>query len=224
MGSYINLVGQDAELSRIMMLYLSQEGYEVKRHRTLEETRSAAIGQRAQLWIVDLDKPTLKEYEEVKGIRKRNPGVPIIVITAVRSPSDRVLCLEIGADDYLEKPFDPRELVLRAKRQMMPGNDVYRIGRFGSLTLQGYTIDEGRRTVSFMGREIQLTSKEFDLLMLFARHTGYALSREQILDAVWGTTSFCNYRVVDDLVRRLRSKLDSLRIETVYGHGYRACI
>ncbi len=224
MQAQVNLVGHDAELNRITTLFLSQEGYEVKRFRSFDEIGTGASGQRVQLWIVDLDRPTLKDYEEVKGIRKRNAGVPIIITTASKSMADRVLSLEIGADDYVEKPFDPRELVLRAHRLMAGGNGNYHIGRFGSLKLQGYTIDEGRRTVSYIGREIQLTSKEFDLLMMFARHTGYALSREQILDTIWGTTSFCNYRVVDDLVRRLRCKLDSLRIETVYGHGYRACV
>lgn len=224
MQAQINLVGQDAELNRITTLYLGQEGYEVKRYKTIEESGSIILGQRAQLWIVDMERPTVKDYEEVKSIRRRNADVPIIVTTASKSPADRVLSLEIGVDDYMEKPFDPRELVLRAQRLLSAGGGNLRVGRFGSLMLQGYTIDEGRRTVSFRGREIQLTSKEFDLLMMFARHTGYALSREQILDTIWGTTSFCNYRVVDDLVRRLRSKLDTLRIETVYGHGYRACV
>lgn len=224
MQAQVNLVGQDAELNRITTLYLGQEGYEVKRFKTIEESGAGMMGQRAQLWIVDLERPTVKDYEEVKNIRRRNADVPIIVTTASKSPADRVLSLEIGVDDYVEKPFDPRELVLRAQRLLSSGGGNLRIGRFGCLMLQGYTIDEGRRTVSCKGREIQLTSKEFDLLMMFARHTGYALSREQILDTIWGTTSFCNYRVVDDLVRRLRNKLEALRIETVYGHGYRACV
>lgn len=217
----VNLVGQDAELIRIMTLFLSQEGYKVKWLRFLEDVGTAEA---AQLWIVDLDRPTVLGYERVKGIKKSHFGTPIIIISASGSSAERLLSLEIGADDYIEKPFEPREMVLRVQRVLTGRSDGSNTGRFESLKIQGYVIDDRRRTVSYQGREIQLTSKEFDLMMMFARYTGYALSREQILDAIWGTTSYCNYRVVDDLVRRLRFKLESLRIETIYGHGYRACV
>jgi len=222
MATRVNLIGQEAELVRITTLYFNQEGFEVQQYRSFSETGIVERDQ-ASLWILDMDQPTLRDYENLRSIRRKDQDVPVIITTSSKSMADRVLGLEIGANDYVEKPFDPRELILRAQRLISFTDGRPRSGRFGSVNLQEYTIDEGRRAVRDESREIRLTSKEFDLLMMFAKHTGYALSREQILDAIWGTSSFCNYRVVDDLVRRLRNKMGRLRIETVYGHGYRSC-
>ncbi|HSH36193.1 response regulator transcription factor, partial [Schnuerera sp.] len=130
---------------------------------------------------------------------------------------DRVLGLELGSDDYLAKPFLPRELVIRTKNLL---ERVYG-SNYQIINIPPYIVEEKSRRVKLENGLIDLTSKEFDLLLYFAKNQGIALSREQILEAVWGSNYFGTDRVVDDLIRRLRKKMPKLRIETIYGYGYR---
>ena len=125
--------------------------------------------------------------------------------------------LELGSDDYLAKPFLPRELVIRTRnlleRVYSTAHHIY--------SIFPYTIDEASRTVKLNEEIIDLTSKEFDLVIYFVKNIGLALSREQIISNIWGTNYFGSDRVVDDLIRRLRKKMQHLRLETIYGYGYR---
>jgi two-component system response regulator CssR len=131
---------------------------------------------------------------------------------------DRIIGLEKGSDDYITKPFSPKELVLRVNNIM---RRTYRNDN-ETITVDGYRIDDSKRTVTDAGgASIDLSTKEYELLMLFVKNTGTAFSREQILEQVWETNYYGSDRVVDDTMRRLRKKMPDLNIHTIYGFGYR---
>jgi two-component system response regulator CssR len=164
--------------------------------------------------------PDIDGYRLLQYIKADDPSIPVIYISARDAELDRVLGLEMGSDDYLPKPFLPRELVIRTRKLL---ERVYNEPKFDKslIKVPPYLIDEQRRKIMQAGKEIDLTSKEFDLMVLLARNQGQAFSREQVLDHVWGTDYVGSDRVVDDLVRRLRRKLPEFRVETIYGYGYR---
>lgn len=215
----IFLVEDEINLSRIVTSYLEKEGWEVK---TFYDGNSAskAIDDHPHLWILDIMLPDIDGYQLLRSIKQASPDVPVIFISARDADLDRIIGLEMGSDDYLAKPFLPRELVIRVRRLL---ERVYRtVQTNGSIiNVNPYVLDENKRIV-FKGRErIDLTSKEYDLVVFFAKHKGQALSREQIINHVWADDYVGTDRSVDDLVRRLRKKMGELRIETIYGFGYR---
>ncbi|MGB9804263.1 response regulator transcription factor [Desulfofundulus sp.] len=215
------LVEDEVNLSNILVSYLEKEGWEV---RSFNDGQSAlrAIHEHPHLWILDIMLPDIDGYQLLRSIKEASPDVPVIFISARDADLDRIIGLEMGSDDYLAKPFLPRELVIRAHRLL---ERVYRPKSGSSLiSLHPYVLDEDRRMVLKGRDEIELTSKEFDLLLYFARNRGQALSREQIINHVWGGDYVGSDRSVDDLVRRLRKKMPDLRIETIYGFGYRMTV
>ena len=216
MSFKIYLVEDDKNLNLILTSYLEKEGWQVSSFLTGEDAK-AAINTPPDLWILDIMLPDIDGYHLLQEIKLNYPNIPVIFISARDADIDRVLGLELGSDDYLPKPFLPRELVIRTR------NLLERI--YGSNTqiqnIPPYIIDEKSRSVKFEDQLIDLTSKEFDLLIYFTKNQGLALSREQILESIWGSDYFGTDRVVDDLVRRLRKKMPKLNIETIYGFGYR---
>ena len=216
MSFRIYLVEDDKNLNLILTSYLEKEGWQVSSFLTGEDAK-AAINTPPDLWILDIMLPDIDGYHLLQEIKLNYPNIPVIFISARDADIDRVLGLELGSDDYLPKPFLPRELVIRTR------NLLERI--YGSNTqiqnIPPYIIDEKSRSVKFEDQLIDLTSKEFDLLIYFTKNQGLALSREQILESIWGSDYFGTDRVVDDLVRRLRKKMPKLNIETIYGFGYR---
>ncbi|PHJ39443.1 transcriptional regulator [Desulforamulus profundi] len=167
--------------------------------------------------------PDIDGYQILRRIKEESPDVPVIFISARDADIDRVMGLEMGSDDYLAKPFLPRELVIRTHRVL---ERVYNKSNepenfISIVNLAPYILDEGKREIHKDREMIELTSKEYDLALLFAKHKGQALSRVQIINYVWGEDYVGTDRSVDDLVRRLRKKLPDLRIETIYGYGYR---
>lgn len=216
MSYRIYLVEDDANLNLILSSYLKQEGWQVLSFLT-GNTANQALVDPPDLWILDIMLPDIDGYELLKRIKVTSPQVPVIFVSARDADIDRILGLELGSDDYLPKPFLPRELVIRTRKLL---ERVYNTSNsFHSIS--PYTINEVSRAVKLADTMIELTSKEFDLLLFFAKHQGQALSREQVLDQVWGDDYFGTDRVVDDLIRRLRKKLPALQIETIYGYGYR---
>ncbi len=212
----IYLVEDDKNLNLILLTYLKKEGWEVKSIFTGEEALKL-IKNPPDLWILDIMLPDTDGYQIIKEIKSITPNIPVIFISARDADIDRILGLELGSDDYLSKPFLPRELVIRTKKLL---ERVY--GSHSEvLVITPYTIDEKSRRVKLGNEPINLTSKEFDLLYFFIKNQDQALSREQILKSVWGDDYFGTDRVVDDLVRRLRKKMPDLNIETIYGYGYR---
>lgn len=215
----IFLVEDEPDLNRILTTYLEMEGWQV--YSFLDgESALAAAGEQPHLWILDIMLPGMDGYQLLRQIKARNQNVPVIYISARDADIDRIVGLEMGSDDYLAKPFLPRELVVRAQRVL---ERVYARAAAGValIPLSPYVLDEARREVRLGDEVIDLTSKEYDLALFFARHRGLALSREQIISHVWGDDYVGSDRSVDDLVRRLRKKLPELRIETIYGFGYR---
>ncbi|KUG03285.1 transcriptional regulatory protein cssr [hydrocarbon metagenome] len=219
MSYKIYLVEDEENLNELLSSYLSKEGWHVQPFLCGEKAMQA-IAERPDLWILDIMLPDIDGYRLLQYIKADDPSIPVIYISARDAELDRVLGLEMGSDDYLPKPFLPRELVIRTRKLL---ERVYgdQYNNMSLIKIHPYLIDERRRKLTQNEQEIDLTSKEFDLMVLLARNQGLAFSREQVLDHVWGQDYIGSDRVVDDLVRRLRKKLPELGVETIYGYGYR---
>lgn len=216
MSYKIYLVEDDENLNLVLTSYLKKEGWDVTSFLNGESAKNA-ISSPPDLWILDIMLPDIDGYQLIKEIKSTTPDALVIFISARDADIDRVVGLELGSDDYLPKPFLPRELVIRARNlleRLKPNINTIN-------DLPPYTINSGSRIVSLGDLVIDLTSKEYEMLIYFSKNVGMALSREQILNKIWGNDYFGSDRVVDDLIRRLRKKLPELDIETVYGYGYR---
>ena len=162
-------------------------------------------------------------YDLIKKVREHNPKMPVIFTSARDQDIDKIMGLELGSDDYLAKPYSTRELVLRIKNLLNRSYDNSEIKK-NTFEFNSYIIDFDKRIVMEDGKDINLTSKEYDLLLYLLQNKGKAFSRDQILAVVWGNDYFGSDRVVDDLMRRLRQKMPNLKVETLYGYGYRLII
>jgi two-component system response regulator CssR len=156
-------------------------------------------------------------YDIIKKIRETNDVVPVIFTSARDEDLDKIIGLELGSDDYITKPYSPKELVLRVNNiiKRVYTKDTQKI------VYENYIIDKDKRTVFYCDKEINLTTLEFDLLDMFINNKNKSFSRDDILNIVWGSDYYGTDRVVDDLVRRLRKKMPHLNINTIYGYGYR---
>jgi len=226
MSFRIHLVEDEQNLNQVLTTYLQKEGWHVHSFYNGEDAL-AAIPLRPHLWILDIMLPDLDGFQLIRAIKADSPGIPVIFISARDADLDRVIGLEMGSDDYLAKPFLPRELVIRTRKLLeriyslpLPQSRAQPVIG-SSIEIAPYRIDESRRLVYLRDENIELTSKEFDFVLFMARNPGQAFAREQLLNQVWGEDYFGTDRVVDDLVRRIRKKLPELRLETIYGYGYR---
>lgn len=218
MSFNIYLVEDDPNLNKILKYYLTNQGWKVRSFLNGKDAEKEIVNP-PDLWILDIMLPDIDGYQLIKSIKGKYPNLPVIFISARDADMDRVIGLEFGSDDYLAKPFLPRELVIRTKNIL---NRVYGDSNdLEEIQLQTYKINKKSRSVWENDEIIELTNKEFSLLELFLKNNNTALSRDEILDQVWGDDYFGSDRVVDDLVRRLRSKMSKLNIETIYGFGYR---
>lgn len=217
MKKVIAIVEDEKDLNELVKRYLEKEGYEVRSYLTFDEASPHTSDDDVHLWILDIMLGNKSGFDLIEEIRMHNPEVPVIFMSARDKEFDRIIGLEKGSDDYITKPFSPKELVLRVNNliRRVYKNDTQK------LTVDGYEIDENQRTVRHGEEQIDLTTKEFDLLMLFANNRGTAFSREQILAKVWEENYYGSDRVVDDTLRRLRKKMPDLNIQTIYGFGYR---
>ncbi len=217
----IHLVEDEVNLNQVLTSYLQREGWQVSSFFNGEDARRA-IGENPHLWILDIMLPDIDGFQLVKEIKAVSPAVPVIFISARDTDLDRVIGLEMGSDDYLPKPFLPRELVIRAGKLLERFYTKTAIpGAQPLYVYPPYQIDGTRRTVTCNGQRVDLTFKEFEVLLFLVQNQRQAFSRTQILNRVWGEDYFGTDRVVDDLIRRLRKKMPDLRIETIYGYGYR---
>jgi two-component system response regulator CssR len=217
MNYTVYLVEDEQNLNELLTMYLKNEGWTVTSCLTGEKAKTL-INEPPHLWILDIMLPDIDGYQLIREIKATTPDIPVIFISARDADIDRVLGLELGSDDYISKPFLPRELVIRAGRLL---SRAYSEEASTLIALPPYHIDEQVRIAYLHGNDLNLTSKEFDLLQLFLHNQGQAFSREQILTNLWGSDYFGTDRVVDDLVRRLRKKMPELKVETIYGLGYR---
>jgi two-component system, OmpR family, response regulator CssR len=220
----IYLVEDEKNLNVLLEKYLQREGYDVT---TFVDGESAIkrINDMPDLWILDIMLPDTNGYEIIKAIKENDKSTPVIFMSARNEELDRVVGLELGSDDYLSKPFLPRELVIRTNKilERIYGNKDNKLINVVS-NIEGYKISKMQRTVFLGDEEIQLTNKEFELLSYFIKNKNNLIEREQILINVWGEDYFGSDRVVDDTIRRLRKKMDRLNIETVYGYGYKLVV
>ena len=211
----INVVEDERDLNELVKSYLIKEGYEVYSYYTYDEAYKA-IDKPCDLWILDIMLDDKSGFDLIEEIKNRFPNVPVVFTSARDKEFDRIIGLEKGSDDYITKPFSPKELVLRIN------NIIKRVYKESKRIQVGkYEIDEAQRIVYEGDQPIDLTTKEFDLLMLFIRNRGNAILREQILEQVWDDNYYGSDRVVDDTLRRLRKKLQDINIQTLYGFGYR---
>jgi two-component system response regulator CssR len=220
----IALVEDEKNLANLVVKYLEANNYEVTLYTTGEEAISN-IDKKIDLWILDIMLPgEISGYDLLKALRYKEKNIPIIFTSARDKDIDKIVGLELGGDDYLAKPYSIRELVLRVKNIITRTYQNDRKISNSRLIVGEYEIDKERRSVSQNGEVIQLTSKEYDLLLYFVNNIGMAFSRDQILNEIWGDNYFGSDRVVDDLLRRLRQKLPLLNVETIYGYGYRLTV
>jgi DNA-binding response OmpR family regulator len=212
------VVDDEPNIADLIELYLSREGFRVVKAATGEDGVRAVTEHRPRLVVLDVGLPDIDGLEVCRRLRQGS-NIPVIFLTARDGEIDRVLGLELGADDYVTKPFSPAELVARVKAVLRRTE-----GPVAAEILQvgGATIDIGRREVRIDNDAVAFTTKEFELLRFLAERPGLALSRQQILDAVWGYDWFGDARTVDVHLGQVRKKLDgAVRIDTVRGVGYR---
>ena len=212
----ICLVEDEKNLNNLIKNYLEKEGYNVV--QCFDGKSALNMNEKINLWILDIMLgDEISGYDIIKKIREKDSIVPVIFTSARDQELDKILGLEMGSDDYITKPYSPKELVLRVNNII---KRVYK-SELSKITYEEYLIDKEKRTVNTSKEEIRLTALEFDLLILFLENQGKSFNRDEILNSVWGTDYFGSDRVVDDLVRRLRAKMPKLNINTIYGLGYR---
>ncbi len=214
----ILVVDDEPNIADLIGLYLDREGFRVVKAGTGEDGIRAVGEHRPRLVVLDVGLPDVDGLEVCRRLRQTST-IPVIFLTARDGEIDRVLGLELGADDYVTKPFSPAELVARIKAVLRrtEGGATPEILQIGDAT-----IDMGRREVRVRSEAVPFTTREFELLRFLAERPGLALSRQQILDGVWGYDWYGDARTVDVHLAQVRKKLDgAVRIDTVRGVGYR---
>ena len=210
------LVEDEKNLNDLIKTYLEKANYKVIQCYSGKEAME--VDEKIHLWILDIMLgDDISGYDIIKHIRETDEKVPIIFTSARDQDLDKIIGLELGSDDYITKPYSPKELILKVNNIIKRVyNDTYE-----KITYGDYIVDVNKRSVLEFDKEINLTTLEFELLILLLNNEGKSFSREEILNSVWKEDYYGNDRVVDDLVRRLRSKMKKLKINTIYGYGYR---
>jgi two-component system alkaline phosphatase synthesis response regulator PhoP len=215
------VVEDEGSIASFVSLYLKNAGYAVRTASTGSQALDQVAAEMPALIVLDLMLPDIDGIEVCRRIRKSS-DVPILMLTARDEDVDKIIGLEVGADDYLTKPFNPRELVARVKSILRRAVPERRQAESAVLRHGDLLVDAGRREVHVKEREIQLAPKEFDLLWELLDHRGLVLTRDQLLERVWGYTFAGDTRTVDVHVRQLRRKLgDASPVVTVWGVGYK---
>jgi DNA-binding response OmpR family regulator len=217
----ILVVEDESSIASFVALYMKNAGYGVRTAPTGGDALNQVAQEMPSLIILDLMLPDIDGIEVTKRIRQTS-DVPILMLTARDEDVDKIIGLEVGADDYLTKPFNPRELVARVKSILRRSTPDRRQLESETIDHGNLHVDAGRREVRVGEEEIQLAPKEFDLLWELLDHRGLVLTRDQLLERVWGYTFAGDTRTVDVHVRQLRRKLgDASPIVTVWGVGYK---
>ena len=215
------VVEDESSIASFVALYLKNAGYAVRTAANGNEALAQVAASQPALIVLDLMLPDIDGIEVCRRIRKSS-DVPILMLTARDEDVDKIIGLEVGADDYLTKPFNPRELVARVKSILRRAAPERRQIESASIRHGDLVVDAGRREVRVAEQEIQLAPKEFDLLWELLDHRGLVLTRDQLLERVWGYTFAGDTRTVDVHVRQIRRKLgDASPIVTVWGVGYK---
>lgn len=224
-GSKILVVDDEPSIGEVVSLYLEQAGYRVTVVRDGQAALDALAREQPDLVVLDLMLPKVDGLEITRRLRSGG-STPIIMLTARKEETDRIVGLEMGADDYVVKPFSPRELVSRVKAVLRRVQATPTDNRPQAITFGDVRIDPNTRQVLVRGVEVSLTVKEFDLLWALATHPRQVFNRDQLLDLVWGVTEYVDPSTVTVHVRRLREKIEAdpsapRHIQTIWGVGYR---
>jgi DNA-binding response OmpR family regulator len=218
----ILLVDDDPNIRQLVSLYLTREGFEVQEAQRGDEALKHFKAAAPNLILLDIMLPGIDGWQVCREVRKVS-NIPIIMLTAKDETFDKVLGLELGADDYLSKPFEPKELVARIKAVIRRYQTAEAPDK--ELVFPGLSINKSHYTVSYMGRPVEMPPKELELLYFLASHPGAVFTREQLLEQVWGYDFFGDSRTVDVHIKRLREKLDGTEmgwnLKTVWGVGYK---
>lgn len=222
-GELVLLVDDEANIIQLERLYLEREGYRVEAVGDGLAALKSAESLRPALVVLDIMLPGIDGLEVCRRLRAANNPVLILMVTARDEDIDKILGLELGADDYLTKPFNPRELVARVKAILRRTDRPTAGSAAASLRLGDLEIDPARREVHLAGRLIDLRTQEFEVLLALAQHKSLVLTREQLLNLAWGYDFYGQTRTVDVHIGQLRQKLakSNVRIETVTGVGYK---
>jgi len=213
------LIEDDDAIADMLRTFFERDGYRFLHALTGEEAVERLRIRPVSAILLDLNLPGIDGVETCRRIREFS-NTPVIMLTARDTEVDKVLGLEMGADDYVTKPFSPRELLARVKAVLRRSEEPPAKARI--IEISGYEVDNGKRSVTTpSGEVVEPTAKEFDLLWFLAENAGLALSRNQILEGVWGYEYFGETRTVDVHIRQLRKKIEGIPIETVWGVGYR---
>jgi DNA-binding response OmpR family regulator len=223
--SQILVVEDEPSVGEVVCLYLRRVGYDVVIVKDGHDALEILDREFPQLIILDLMLPSTDGWEILNWVRARS-NVPIIVLTARREERDRIAGLEMGADDYITKPFSPQELVSRVRAVLRRGRNDTPANQLLPLVFTDLKIDAGKRLVLVKEVEVDLTGKEFDLLLLLARHPKQVFTRAQLLERVWGLSEYIDPGTVTVHMRRLREKIEQdpsnpMHIQTIWGVGYK---
>lgn len=221
MNITILLIEDEENIASFISMYLKNEGYNVEVSSTGAAGLAAAAKSNPGVILLDIMLPDVDGFEICRRLRAKS-DVPVIMLTARDTATDKVVGLELGADDYVTKPFDPKELVARVK-SVFRRSQVRQSPEHGGRVEHGeLAADPERREITISGNEVKVTAKEFDLLYYLLINRGLALSRQQLLEHVWGYDFFGDTRTVDVHINQLRKKVGSVaRIETVRSIGYK---
>ena len=213
----IAIVEDEKDLNNLIKTYLEKEGYVVTSYYNGTDAIDN-VDKDFHLWVLDIMLgDDVSGYDIIKKIREVNPDVPVIFTSARDKELDKIIGLELGSDDYITKPYSPKELVLRVNNII---RRVYTKEK-EKISYKDYVIDLDKRMAFLNDEDLNLTTLEFDLLYMFVTNRKKSFSRDDILNNIWGENYFGTDRVVDDLIRRLRKKMPLLDINTIYGYGYR---
>src|SRR5512141_1833921 len=220
----ILLVDDEPSIVQLARMYLEREGFRVESVNDGEAALVEVARQHPALVVLDVMLPKLDGFEVCRRLRAAQNAIAILMLTARDEDIDKILGLELGADDYLTKPFNPRELVARIKAILRRGER--QVTEAAPIQLGDLTVDPARREVRLASRPVDLRAQEFDLLLTLAEHRGLVLSREQLLQKAWGFDFYGQTRTVDVHVAHLRKKLEpsKVKIETVTGVGYKLVV
>lgn len=220
---HIFVVDDEKNIRDILQKYIENEGYKVTLFSDGQHVFQEMLRLKPDLLIIDIMMPRLDGLELCKEIRKHS-DIPIIFVSARDGEFDRILGLELGGDDYLTKPFSPRELMVRIKNifKRVEKSSIY---PKQIITVRDVAIDSERRYIEKDGQEMKFTTREYDLFVFLAQNKGKPYTREELLEFIWGYEYAGDGRLIDDLVKRVRKKLDmhqsTVEVSTIWGYGYR---
>lgn len=222
----ILLVDDEPSIIQLARMYLEREGFRTESANDGEAALNKVAREHPALVVLDVMLPKLDGFEVCRRLRASHDSTAILMLTARDEDIDKILGLELGADDYLTKPFNPRELVARVKAILRRGERSAGMDEVAPIHLGDLTVDPARREVRLASHSLNLRTQEFDLLLTLAEHRGLVLSREQLLQKAWGFDFYGQTRTVDVHIAHLRRKLEesSVKIETVTGVGYKLLV